>query len=79
MDRYFKIYMFDKNFKTRNAGGFPPPYMFSGKNPIGKIYIVSGQNKTDALNYFYDMMTDEQKRDFTVMVRGEVDSDGTFI
>ena len=79
MERYFQIYVFDKNFKVRNAGGFPPSYMFSGKNPIGKIYIVSGQNQTQALNYFYDMMSDDAKKNFTVMVRGEVDENGRFI
>lgn len=79
MERHFMIYVFNKNCKVRNAGGFPPPFIFHGKNALGKIYIVSGKDETDALNYFCSQMPEEAKQKFTVMVRGETDEDGLLI
>lgn len=65
----YRVYIFNKNFKRRNARGYPPDYMFWGKNTIGERYDLLGDGEEDVLEYVNSCLTDEQKENFEVMVK----------
>lgn len=67
--KLFRVYIFDKNFKVRNAGGFPPDYMFHGKNPIGRRYDIYGNYEDEVIKYVKENLTDEAKENFIVMAK----------
>ncbi len=66
--KLFRVYIFDKNFTGRNAGGYPPNYMFSGKNPIGCKYDMYGESEQEVLEYVNSCLSEDIKEKFKVMV-----------
>lgn len=67
-NKLFRVYIFDKNFTLRNAGGFPPDYMFWGENPIGCRYDIYGDSEEEVLEYVNSCLAEEVKEKYKVMV-----------
>lgn len=68
-NKLFRVYIFDKTFTVRNAGGYPPEYMFSGQNPIGQRYDMYGKDENEVMEYVNKVISDEVKKKYLIMVK----------
>ena len=66
-NKLFRVYIFDKNFTTRNAGGYPPSYMFWGENAIGERHDIYGESEKEVIDYVYSKLSVTDKENYTVM------------
>lgn len=66
-NKLFRVYIFDKSFTLRNAGGFPPSYMFFGKSPIGETHDIYGESEEEVVDYVYSKLAVTDKENYSVM------------